>query len=936
MIRRIELLKKQIFYSLKFKSSRLKEYDYNIENLTCKKARRNKELISMFDSQLLRSVRDIKGIEINYDTIQSLQNEKERLKKAKSSNKETLKQIENIQRQIDDILFIPEIISIVMESKGDYDYLYKNKLKLNNKEFRRLSCAAGQARASTVIFCDTEIADQLDEILDNGRDKTKPLVPSKFNAYKGLVTSSTSVVPTPRFCLVPDYESTADVKVNFVTETGLNEDDIIEEKTIPEIFNRFDGQGLISVEMATKWAEELGLDYIPAQWCVRQNYIKGMLSTFDIHRFCEEKNNGNYIIETSYSDENGNRKMVDLRNIDVIISESQFKLWSSFPSIEVYQENCKKNNLKWGVTLVSPKKDKDILMMNYQFLQTLSLSKKDIEKLCEKFVNWISGVTSKDIYYTILFLMGTEIDENKVLNYLNRSENHWIKALILNNDLIHDKWFKKKIYDLIKKKIKSGCLGSIPVDGNFQVLVSDPFAQMQHVCGLEVTGLLGKKEYYSNYWNKKDVKTVDSMRAPLTYRSEHVLLNLKDTEEVDEWYKYNDSGIIVNVHGHETINWAGSDFDFDIIATTSNPTIIKGVYRDELPIAYTPPKSKPKLIKDRDLFIADKHSFGSEIGQITNKSTSGFALLADLEEGTKEYETTLQRIRMCTKLQSAQIDKAKIGRKVKSIPKIWLQYNKINDDDSEKVKENKQFLNSILLDKHPYFFTYLYKGTRRKYKEYYKNQNITCQQLFGKNIEELKDMRRKTTEQIDFLKNFYKYSPVIDSDCVMNNLCRYIESIDFGIRNIVKQEDNSEYYKSMMSGQLTDFDDTLYKKIVRVYNDFKDLSSSLASTTSNQISVRNTHDDEIEGNINIVYESLEQSLIKICPNVYQLVDYLIYMFYEDKKTSNKEVLWNVFGKYIIENMRNKVDKIILPIPCESGEYDYLNVKYTLKEVNLNE
>ncbi len=928
-------MQKQIFHTYKFKSSRLEEFNYDIKNLTFQEAKRNKEVISMFDSQLLRSIRHVNETEIDYQHLNKLKKDLERLRKEEHS-KENVKKINSKQQELDQMLFVPEIITIVMENKRHYQYLFKHGLKLNNKLYRRFSCSAGQARASTVIFCETEMADKLDVIFNNGRDENKELVPSKFNAYKGLITSSTSVVTTPRFCLIPDYKSPTNVKVNFVTETALNEDDIIEEKEITEMFNRFDGQGLISIEMAKQWADDLGLDYIPSQWCIRQNYIKGMLTTFDIKGFCDKINNQNYNIRTSYKDNEGNPKIVDLRNIDVIISESQFKLWDSFPSIEAYQENCEKNHLQWGVSLISPKKDKDILRMNYQFLQTLSLDDKLIEKVCKKFVDWISGVTTNNIYYTLLFLLGTDVDEDKIINYLDESDNYWIKSLLINHELIHDKWIKKKIYDLIKKKIKNGCLGQILVDGNFQVIVSDPYAMMQHACGLEVTGLLGKNEYYANYWNQRGVKIVDSMRAPLTYRSEHVLLNLKKTEQLDYWYKYNTTGIIVNVHGHETMNWAGSDFDMDIIATTSDESIIKGVYKNELPVAYEAPKPKKEKLTRRKLFNSDLHSFGSEIGQITNKSTSGFALLSQLDEKSEEYQITLKRIQMCTKLQSAQIDKAKIGRKVKSIPNIWLKYNKINDDDSQEVKKQKEFLNSILLDKHPYFFTYLYKGTRRKYKQYYNNQDVTCRQKFGIGIEELKKLNRKTREQLEFLSNYNKYSPVIDSDCVMNKICRYIESVDFGIKNIVKQETNEDYHKLLMRNESFVIDEEKYKKIKKAYKNFKETGESLASTTANEKSVRDDIDETVEGNINVVYEILEESLSGICSNVYELVDYLIHMFYVDKTEANKEVLWSVYGKYIFENIKSKFNSITIPVPSEDGEINYLNTKYTLKEVDLED
>jgi hypothetical protein len=455
---------------------------------------------------------------------------------------------------------------------------------------------------------------------------------------------------------------------------------------------------------------------------------------------------------------------------------------------------------------------------------------------------------------------------------------------------------------------------------------------MQHVCEIPVTGLLGKGEYYSNYWNQRGVKVVDSMRAPLTYRSEHVLLNLKNSDRLNEWYKYNTTGIIVNVHGSETVNWAGSDFDMDIIATTSDETIIKGVYQNELPIMYEPPKSSPKVLKDRDLFNADKHSFGSEIGQITNKSTSGYALLADLEEGSNEYETTMNRIKMCTKLQSAQIDKAKIGRKVKSIPNTWTNFLRYNKDDTDETKKQKDFLNSISLKKHPYFFTYLYKGTRRAYKKYYNDQDATCRQKFGKSLSELKLSKRKTREELEFIKSFKQKSPVIDSDCTMNNICRYIESIDFGIRRIINDNTNEEIYKDLMSGYVNDFDNNICKKIVKVINEFKNLSHDLASTS--ETSNRSDVDEEVEANIEISYTELETSLSSICSNIIELVDYLIYIFYFRNKGLNKETLWKIYGNYIVDNLINKNDKIALPFHDENGEIEYLNKKYTLREVLL--
>ena len=258
-------------------------------------------------------------------------------------------------------------------------------------------------------------------------------------------------------------------------------------------------------------------------------------------------------------------------------------------------------------------------------------------------------------------MLGVDTSKSSIEKYLKHSENYWIKSLIVNHKLLEDKYIKKKIYGLIKTKIENACLGVINLTGNYQVIVSDPYGMMQYLCGHEVTGLISKGACYSKFWSDRGVNQVDCMRAPLTYRSEHVVLNIENTEEQQYWYSYCYGGIILNIHGHETDNFAGSDFDFDILATTSNKILIDSVYRDENPVVYEAPKPAKIIFTEEDLYKSDLFSFGSIIGAITNKSTSGFALLNNLEKeygkDSREYQTTINRIKMCTKLQSAQIDK---------------------------------------------------------------------------------------------------------------------------------------------------------------------------------------------------------------------------------------------------------------------------------------
>jgi hypothetical protein len=48
---------------------------------------------------------------------------------------------------------------------------------------------------------------------------------------------------------------------------------------------------------------------------------------------------------------------------------------------------------------------------------------------------------------------------------------------------------------------------------------------------------------------------------------------------------------------------------------------------------------------------------------------------------------------------------------------------------------------------------------------------------------------------------------------------------------------------------------------------------------------------------------------------------------------NKDLLWDTYGKYIINNLKRKYNNpILFPIPDKSGNVEYLNKMYSLQEV----
>ena len=562
----------RLFYTTKLSSSEIISNNSDIKT-NFSKLLQDGKIISLADSQMLKTIRRLTNHKIDLEQLEKWYEERDRIKQRVNS-KENRERIRELQKNIYDMMYIPEYITVTIDNNKHYEIFYRNGFYINGDKYTRFSCSASQARVSTVVFIKDELKQSMKEILDNGRKMDKPLAPSKYNAYFGLYSSAIKEVTPPRFCIIPDFIETDKVLVDYVTTTDDFSDDIVDEREIDVEFNRFDGGGIITPEMAEQWSKDIGIytpeniedpGYIACQFCIRESFAKGMVNVFPTLEFCELRNNGSYIIKDIYG------KDVDLREIDVILTEGHVNLWDSFgyydgeefiPSQEVYEENIKKNQLVWGVTRYTPKEDDKVLITNYQFLQTLKMDDEDIKELCNNTVDYIQGVTYENYWYTLLFMLGENMDEYKIRNYMKSSDNYWLKTLIMNPNLIHDKYTKEKIRDLISKRIEQACIGKIMVTGNFQVIIPDSYALMEWCCyrdNKRVKGLLKAGECYSKFWKDRDKRRILSQRSPLTHFSECHLIDVKWDEEIEHWFRYSYTGFYINTHDDSVMRWAGAD-----------------------------------------------------------------------------------------------------------------------------------------------------------------------------------------------------------------------------------------------------------------------------------------------------------------------------------------------------------------------------------------
>lgn len=267
------MIKNQQYYILKFSTSFLKKKKYKFD-ITLDTAIKSNQVVQMGDSAVLREIRRITNHSVNLSEVNKLISQRNKLKDNQNS-RENASMICKITKKINDALFIPEYISIVVDNISHYEFINNNSLVINGKKFKRLMCSTSGARHNTVFFVDEDIYEEVDKFITNYA-KNIEISPAKYNAYYALCSSASIPVSWINFCVIPDYNITKNVEVEYVSESeNEGHDDSVDKKNMDCKFNIWDGMGIISPDGAKKWADDLELDYLPSAFCISQFFIYG-------------------------------------------------------------------------------------------------------------------------------------------------------------------------------------------------------------------------------------------------------------------------------------------------------------------------------------------------------------------------------------------------------------------------------------------------------------------------------------------------------------------------------------------------------------------------------------------------------------------------------------------------------------------------------------
>lgn len=500
----------------KIESGRLKKSNWKL-SLPLKTAMRTcpEVIVSLNDSQCLRFIDEINGIKNINEKVRNIQRQIRNIKK-QPKTPETKMLISNYYDVLYDLQFQKDYICVIMNSKSDYDRANQgfsiNYGVVNGEEcivkYKRFLGTNGGIKNSTIVYVNEEIYPELKKRLDNGRDKSKQLVPAKLEAYQALICSGSIPLPEPKgIIVVDDCITKFKEDIILINDATDGEPLLTYEKDYEIEHNDSDGFGLMLPSYARRVNEYLaGSDKVISGMNTRYAWNKGMLYTFDFVEFAETIAN-TYEVTDVWGDKR------DVRNAEVILTASMLKLWDSYKSWEDYYSNCEENHYQFSTPKTTPEELENVRDTNYQFLQSYEFSDDELMELCQPTIDEIKDVIGMDYRKSLTFLAGFSLNER---NASNDNFEPYVRALMIDKRMIDDPFIRKKIYNMIKKRIEMGKRGAIRVNANFAMISGDPYSLAQSMFGLEVTGLLKKGEVYHKYWIDKGAEEIACFRAPMT------------------------------------------------------------------------------------------------------------------------------------------------------------------------------------------------------------------------------------------------------------------------------------------------------------------------------------------------------------------------------------------------------------------------------------
>lgn len=822
--------------------------------------------------------------------------------RSKSTSKSVFKRL---TVQMENLQFTDKIVQVEVKNKNHVK-LITNGFKLNGYEYKYLL-----SKGSKVItFTREDVWEVLHTKIKNGRGMSVKFIPAKMNAYLSLTSTSSKWVPQPRkVVVVDDVVNKFTMPYLYVGEEG------IEERCDETTLEATDGSGMISPALMAEWSKHLGYgDKISSGMSIRNSFVKGMVFPVDFHKFFAER--GVEYITDVY----GNQHKV--QDVDMIITSSMHKGWKCYDSMEHYEQCCEANGYQYRIC----KESHGVTWgkANYQMTIDLDMTDQQIERLLQPTIDWVESLLT-DWRSASLYLNGQQQSATS-----NRTLDSIGDLLQIDHRFVGDKTIHSIIRSNLQGFREELSRGGFLVDSSYQIIAPDLYQLCEVLAGVEEPkGLLKAGEVYSQYHADLGKKEAVLFRAPQINRFNNARVELADSNELREFYKYCDEVVVLNNLDLTCETLAGADKDGDTCLVMTNdvwlelcPKLLSLRASNLSDSAVKVECHDEQLIEGAILGCNDKYNIGSCI----NKYTNATVLRSQFPKGSKEYEELDRRIIDGIRVSQSWIDFKKLGVAYE-MPKHY--YSTKACDELNPNEYDIAFEKRICANKKPMF-----NANQREKKQLRGIMNklelITlCNLGIGADEFLSKDVATMSEEEQRLLQQVYDESPILLND--NSTQTRIGQIADKMMNELLERVTTPKVSYLHLLTPITDVTQSQIVETQKAYKKYLAMNNKINSTISfdkdeykvwrREQMTQNKQDFKI--NVLDIFEGDSDKAIKAMMTVLS--------------ESKSSILFDLFGAELCQTLINNLNigEIELVVPCEDGDFSYQGKQFEVMKKELN-
>lgn len=557
---------------------------------------------------------------------------------------------------------------------------------------------------------------------------------------------------------------------------------------------------------------------------------------------------------------------------------------------------------------VSFKEIKDKTLLSYQPLQSLNLNQTQIEALCEETINTITKIsTNVNEFIKYRGLLEEVNEDGEVIENSNNKTvvPPYYKALQQNKNLFYDDYIQEKIQADIKGFKERTYKGCLFCEGNYQTLIPDIVGLAEYAFGLDPKGCLQANEVYSRYWLGHKAKKVGIVRFPHIAREWRIG---KVVNSNSKYLKYMTEGVVTSMYDTIALALNSADYDGDKILTISTKELVEQAEEELANTITFIPMKKTKIYNIEKIILDEKYKEYVKLKPLYNPEPK-----KRRKPKKKIYRTTepktfrINNMNKVIKTDCIGMSN-NIGNVVNKISKLWMLMGEASGEEKKRIYDYIKIMSvmgSLTID---FVKTGVKAPIPKEIEEYLKD----VKKPFFMKVK-YKDQAKKENKINKNLKILDKESIELfsDNDCTMNRIYHYmqnkLENIDFD-----KGDNTAIGFAKLIKSKINIYNES-YKQTFQTMMKLKVEYDKISQEKVFDKEFLQDKKTENEYKWRMFYSYCRVELLNICANkkyqmnIEQMLEYLIYIHYCDKKftenNDSKAILWNVFGEELNQRIK---------------------------------